>query len=225
MTMDVSFIGRNITIPDRFREYAEEKFDKVDKLSNRAQRLDVKVTKEAHARVADTAITVELTVVGRGKVIRAEAQAEDKFAAFDLAYGKFMERLRRARDKAKDHQARGRNNSVAEVTAAFPVVDTSTPLSEALRTQDEEPEEEFYDDVAPVQIRRKVFPAQPMSVTQAVDAMELVGHDFYLFVDADTNRPSAVYRRKGWSYGAISLDPDHPDAETIEEEVEYEASK
>ena len=87
MTMDVSFIGRNITIPDRFREYAEEKFDKVDKLSNRAQRLDVKVTKEAHARVADTAITVELTVVGRGKVIRAEAQAEDKFAAFDLAYG------------------------------------------------------------------------------------------------------------------------------------------
>ena len=64
-----------------------------------------------------------------------------------------------------------------------------------------------------------------MSVTQAVDAMELVGHDFYLFVDADTNRPSAVYRRKGWSYGAISLDPDHPDAETIEEEVEYEASK
>ena len=61
--MDVSFIGRNITIPDRFREYAEDKFDKVDKLSNRAQRLDVKVTKEAHARVADTAITVELTAV------------------------------------------------------------------------------------------------------------------------------------------------------------------
>lgn len=224
MTMDVSFIGRNITISDRFREYAEDKFDKVEQLSNRAQRLDIKVTKEAHARVASTAITVELTVVGRGKVIRAEAQAEDKFAAFDLAFGKFMERLRRARDKRKDHQARGRGNSVAEATASLPVVDTSVPLSEALKSEDDGQDTEFYDDVAPVQIRRKVFPAQPMTVTQAVDAMELVGHDFFLFVDAETNRPSAVYRRKGWSYGAISLDPDHPDAQVVEEEVAYQTN-
>ena len=62
----------------------------------------------------------------------------------------------------------------------------------------------------PVRIRQKAFPATPMSVDEAVDAMELVGHDFFLFQNAETGVPSVVYRRRGWSYGVIRLDESLP---------------
>ena len=67
---------------------------------------------------------------------------------------------------------------------------------------DSESEEEY----SPVVIREKVFPAEFMTVDEAVDRMELVGHPFFLFVDAKNDRPSVVYRRKGWDYGVIGLD-------------------
>jgi hypothetical protein len=59
---------------------------------------------------------------------------------------------------------------------------------------------------SPVLIRRKVFPAATLTLDDAVDNMELLGHDFYLFIDSETNTPSVVYRRRGWTYGVISLD-------------------
>lgn len=227
MTMDVNYVARNIAIPDRFREYAEEKFDKIEQLSTRAQRLEIKVVKEANHRHSEGNVTVELTVVGKGKVIRAEAKADDKFAAFDTAFGKLVERLRRLRDRRKDHH-RGRG-SVGQATATLPPADTGTLLvDQVLQAQQQQEEDQAaeQDDAqdAPVRIREKVFPATPMTADDAVDAMELIGHDFYLFVDAETQRPSAVYRRHGWSYGVISLDSDHPDAEPQEAERGYRAA-
>ena len=72
-------------------------------------------------------------------------------------------------------------------------------------------EEETEEDWSPVVIRKKVFAATPMTVDDALYRMELVGHDFYLFIDAETDRPSVVYRRKGWDYGVIGLDVDEPE--------------
>ncbi|NUL46363.1 ribosome-associated translation inhibitor RaiA [Cellulosimicrobium funkei] len=224
MTMDVSYVARNVSLPDRFRDYAQEKFSKIEQLSTRAQGLEIKVTKQTNHRHSDEKLTVELTVHGKGKVIRAEAQADDKFAAFDLAFGKLVERLRRLRDRQKDrHQKRV---SVADATAALPLVQPGQSLVEQVMAEQAAenhtaPEE---DGQVPVRIRKKVFPAKPVSVDDAVDAMELVGHDFYLFIDESTGRPSAVYRRKGWSYGVITLDADHPDAEVQEEDIDYRAA-
>ena len=76
------------------------------------------------------------------------------------------------------------------------------------------------DTPSPVEIRRKRFPAHEITVDEAVDQMELVGHDFFLFVDKDTQEPSAVYRRKGWEYGVISLSADGASGE---EKVAYQA--
>jgi hypothetical protein len=73
---------------------------------------------------------------------------------------------------------------------------------------------------SPVLIRRKVFPAASLSLDDAVDNMELVGHDFYLFVDKATNTPSVVYRRRGWTYGVITLDHEcEPGDRVIEEKI------
>jgi ribosomal subunit interface protein len=224
MTMDVSYVARNVSIPDRFRDYAQEKFSKIEQLSTRAQRLEIKVTKQSNHRHSDENLTVELTVHGKGKVIRAEAQADDKFAAFDLAFGKLLERLRRLRDRQKDRQQK--RVSVADATAVLPPVEPGQSLVDQVKAEQaaENGVHAEENGEAPVKIRKKVFPATPVSVDDAVDAMEMVGHDFYLFIDESTGRPSAVYRRKGWSYGVITLDADHPDAEVQEEDIDYRAA-
>ncbi|KNC19601.1 30S ribosomal protein S30 [Arthrobacter sp. RIT-PI-e] len=222
--MEFVISGRNQTISDRFREYATEKIDKVEQLGDKVQRIEARVTKEASARRADTSLTVELTVLCKGPVIRAEAQAADKFAAFDLAYGKLLERLRRARDRRKVHHGRHTPVAVGVATADLAPADPVQPLYLATTSQEPTPEPtdttdptdvDAYsspDDIpagdSPVLIRRKVFSGTPMTLDDAVDNMELVGHDFYLFVDSTTGAPSVVYRRQGWTYGVITLDTD-----------------
>ncbi|MGJ9373960.1 ribosome hibernation-promoting factor, HPF/YfiA family [Nesterenkonia sp. CF4.4] len=229
MTLQVNFTGRNIAIPSAFKEHVEGKLEKIEQLTDKGHRLEIKVSSENSHRRADTSMTVELTVIGRGKVIRSEAQAGDKFAAFEIALNKLTERLRRTLDKKKS-RAHASHNGAADVAAAMasvPPARTDRPLYEQVL------DAEAADDVPPtedeaessIKIRRKVFSAKPVSVDAAVDAMELVGHDFYLFVDAATGQPSAVYRRRGWTYGVISLDQNGSDEhEPVVEELAYQAS-
>ena len=215
--MEFMISGRNLTVSDRFREYADDKISKIASLGDKVQRVDAKVTKETKARQTAESLTVELTVLGRGPVIRAEASAADKFAAFDLAYNKLLERLRRARDRRKVHHGRHTPKSVTEATAALEPASPSEALyveaaqqQETQATAAEKSPYEVENDIpagdSPVLIRRKVFAASQLTLDDAVDNMELVGHDFYLFVDKETKAPSVVYRRDGWTYGVISLD-------------------
>jgi ribosomal subunit interface protein len=215
--MEFMISGRNLTVSDRFREYADDKISKIASLGDKVQRVDAKVTKETKARQTAESLTVELTVLGRGPVIRAEASAADKFAAFDLAYNKLLERLRRASDRRKVHHGRHTPKSVTEATAALEPASPSEPLyveaaqqQETQATAAERSPYEVENDIpagdSPVLIRRKVFAASQLTLDDAVDNMELVGHDFYLFVDKETKAPSVVYRRDGWTYGVISLD-------------------
>lgn len=224
--MEMTINGRNVSVTDRFREYVDEKVEKVDQLATKIQRLDIKVTKEQHARNAETALTVELTVVGRGPAIRAEAKAADKFAAFDTAFAKLLERLRKARDRRKIHHGRQTPKAVHEATSGLEPADSSIPLADATRQAqlDEEARlaaEASENGAPPIEIRRKVFPAESMTVDDAVDRMEMIGHPFYLFVDAETGAHSVVYSRNGkgnqqYSYGTITLDPDATDESTLE---------
>ncbi|GGL75010.1 ribosome hibernation-promoting factor, HPF/YfiA family [Glutamicibacter protophormiae] len=207
--MELNYSGRNITISDRFREYVDEKITKVDQLATKVQRIDVKVVKETHARNQSTALSVELTVVGRGPAIRAEARGADKFAAFDVAFAKLLERLRKARDKRKVHRGNHAPVAVHEATSALPVVPTDKSLVEetlAAQAAAEAAEAEENAEYSPVVIRRKSFPAEVMSVDDAVDRMELVGHPFYLFIDEATGEHAVVYGRTQYQYGVITLD-------------------
>jgi len=226
--MEFSISGRNLTISDRFRQYAEEKAGKIEQLVPKIQRLEARVSQESKARQADGSFRAEITVLGKGPVIRAEAAASDKVGAFDQAYAKLLERLRRAKDRKKVHHGRRRPTAVFEATAALPVVNGSEPMFADGESEEPAGPTASAEEVSPygtdeeipppgdspVVIRRKVFPAAAISVDDAVDNMELVGHDFYLFIDSATNAPAVVYRRRGWSYGVISLD-----SECTEEEA------
>ena len=210
--MELKISARNLTISERFREYATDRAGKVSQLAQRSEELNIKVTRHEHSRGA-TEDQVELTVYGPGHVLRAEARASDKFAAFDLAFGKLLERLRRHNDKQHDHRANGtnqRNMGLSELAAGdFAAIDLQPVDYQVLTGEvtELEPEASGPDmGDSPVIIRRKEFEAEPMSAEEALDRMELVGHDFYLFRDADSGKPSVVYRRKGWNYGVITLD-------------------
>ena len=198
--MDIVVVGRHAELPEKFRRHVEEKLVKVEQLAPRAQRIDVEVTHENNPRLAGIRERVELTVVDSGPVVRAEATADDRYAALDVATGRLLERLRRNRDRRKDH----RNH-----TPLTPVdVRPPAPVEEQLPTAAPAPGEavEHVLGDSPVVIREKVHQAEPMTVDDALYEMEMVGHDFYLFIDAETAQPSVAYRRHGWSYGVIKLD-------------------
>jgi ribosomal subunit interface protein len=207
--MELRISTRNLKISDRFREYVGDRAAKVEQLSHRPQELHIKVTRHEHNR-AGAEDQVELTVYEPGHVVRAEARAPEEFAAFDMAFGKLLERLRRYSDKKKVHRGGGHTNlGLSELSASdFATLDVKPAdyrvimgeVTELPATV--EPEE----GESPVVIRRKEFVAEPMTVTEALDHMELVGHDFYLFRDAETAQASVVYRRRGYSYGLISLE-------------------
>jgi len=214
--MELNIVGRNLGITDRFRAYATEKAEKVTHLTDRAISLDVKLSRHNEKNGNPGIDRVELTLVGKGPVVRAEADGSDKYAAFDVALGRLLERIRRAKDRRKVHRGGSRRpTSLREATeAGFSEVGVQAAAPEVLeqvRTGsipvvaevDATEEDEVY---SPVVIRRKVFASTPMGVDDALYFMELVGHDFYLFVDSETGRPSVVYRRKGWDYGLIGLD-------------------
>lgn len=205
--MELRISAKNLTVSDRFRQYATEKSGKVSQLSRGPQELHIKLTRHEH-RSAGVEDQVELTVYVPGNVVRAEARASDKFAAFDVAFGKLLERLRRDADKHKVHRGGGHKNlGVSELTAAdFAQIDLKPIDIEAPPIAQPEPKEVKPDyGKSPVVIRSKEFEAEQMTRDEAVTRMELVGHDFFLFIDSANSRPSVVYKRKGWSYGVIAL--------------------
>jgi ribosomal subunit interface protein len=188
--MDITITGRNVGVTDRFREYATEKAGKIDHLADKAIAFEVKVARHHETRGSSGDDRVELTLIGPGPLVRAESSGSDKYVAFDLAMAKLVERMRQSKDRKKVHRGKHRPVSLHEASAdGFSIVDI-TPASV-----------EVLERVATGEI-----PVQTVDAGDAVDHMELVGHDFFLFIDAETDRPSVVYRRKGWDYGVIGLE-------------------
>lgn len=206
--MDLNIRGRNVRITDRFEDYVGEKTDKIAQLLPKAQAFEVRVSRLSD-RSPQHGDRVEITLIGPGPVIRAESAATDKYSAFDMAYGRVLERVRRMKDKQKIHPGRGLTSLHEAAAEDFKNIDITPASAETIDAVasgeapvSQEPEQEDY---SPVVIRTKEFPGERMTVEQAVDRMELVGHDFFLFIDSENDRCSVVYRRKGWNYGVISL--------------------
>jgi ribosomal subunit interface protein len=230
--MDIVFKGRHTDVLERFRKHATVKLAKVEKLDHKAIRVDVEVTTEHNPRQSGRKERVELTITTRGPAIRAEAAAEDRFAALDLALAKLESRLRRACDRRKARhavppQARG-DDRPGTLADSEPAADGAVPVGSVpmsrqnpdTRDDSDTPEtdsaalaEPVLDNLVAVQVhgegplvvREKFHVACPMTIEQALFEMELIGHDFFLFTDASDGLPSVVYRRRGYQYGVLRL--------------------
>ncbi|MBY6060703.1 ribosome hibernation-promoting factor, HPF/YfiA family [Microbacterium esteraromaticum] len=215
--METSIVGVGVSISDRFRTVVEEKTARIQTLAPRAMRLEIKVTHRAYRNGRRPDETVELTLLGKGPVVRAEAIDPDKFTALDMALDKLAEQLRRAKEKRIDSRNQSRGPHFEKGSGALAGIDVqpaSVDVLQAVATGTV-PVAEEEEEYSPVVIRTKNFDAEWMTVEEAVDRMELVGHDFFLFVDVRTDHPSVVYRRKGWDYGVISLTTAAPPAEAL----------
>jgi ribosomal subunit interface protein len=201
--MDVVVKSRHCNLSDQFRSYVDEKITKLEKLNDRVIRVEVEVSAERNKRQHDQANRVEITLRTKGPVVRAEAAAEDKMAAFDLALDKLMAQLRKAADRKRVHRGHHSPRSLHDAAAELPfengAPDTNGSSVRTIAGMEVRGE-------GPMVVREKVHPAVPMSLDQALLEMELVGHDFYLYIDSEHMVPSVVYRRKAYDYGVIRLD-------------------
>ena len=207
--MDVVVKSRHCNMSDQFRTYVDEKITRLEKLNDRAIRVEVEVSAERNKRQHDQASRVEITLHTKGPVVRAEAAAEDKMAAFDMALDKLMAQLRKAADRKRVHRGHRAPRSLHEAAAELPLIDGPLIDSGAAETNGSSVRTVAGMEVrgeGPMVVREKVHPAVPMSLDQALLEMELVGHDFYLYIDSEQMAPSVVYRRKAYDYGVIRLD-------------------
>ncbi len=209
--MEVVVTGRHCELSDRFRSHAEEKLARLEKHDHRIIRVHVEVDCEANPRQHDRSTHVELTAFSKGPVIRAEAAADHEMGALDLALDKMAEQMRRASDRRRVHRGRRTPVSVGQALADVPLIEDHLPAAADDDTEDGVAREHRVGPIevtgdGPLVVREKSHPANPMTLDQALYEMELVGHDFYLFVDKESERPAVVYRRRGYDYGVIALD-------------------
>ena len=210
--MDIVVKGRNVEVPDHFRAHVAEKLAPSERLDGRVIRIDVELAHERNPRQSAQCQRVEITCASKGPVIRAEACAADFYAALDAAVLKLEARLRKAHDRRRVHHGSKNPPSVAEATAGLPAAldvqvgvngHSAETAHESVAVLDRA--EEDTDDTRTLIVRDKTHAAAPMTTPQALHEMELVGHDFFLFHDADSGQPSVVYRRHGYDYGVIRL--------------------
>ena len=204
--MEIVVTGRHVQVSERFRRHLDDKLAKVPQLAPRVQRLDVVVTHEANKRQAKACDRVEITCHVKGPVVRAEASADDEYGALDIAMDKLLERLRRDHDRRRVHRGRRAPESVAQATARLDAAALNDEANRIAASAGDDADLIDADGDSPIEVREKIHASMPMALDQALYEMELVGHDFYLFHDKDTDQASVVYRRRGWSYGVIHLD-------------------
>jgi ribosomal subunit interface protein len=195
--MDVVVHGRNVEVPEHFRIHVTEKLGKVERYDQKIIRADVELHHERNRRQNGSCQHVEITCRTRGPVVRSEACAEDFYKALDAASDRLERRFRQAADRRRVHHGRRTPTSLAAATAR-----SAGAVPEPPPTATEEDE---IDDGPGRIVREKEHPAKPMTVDDALYEMELVGHDFFLFHDKQSDKPCVVYRRHAYDYGLIRL--------------------
>lgn len=195
----VTIKGRNVEVPDHFATRIHTKLAKIEKISPAITRFDVVLLHEKNPRLAKASQRIEITLKGKPGVARAEAAEDTFYAALESAVAKLERQMRKARTRRQiSHSGHRRPQSVAEATAEL------APEAAPADVMDEYAD--GVDDQLPGQIvRRKEHDGTPMSVDEALEKMELVGHDFYLFRDTESGNATVVYRRHAFDYGLITL--------------------
>lgn len=182
MTLDVEIFGRNMEITERIQEYVEKKVSKLDRYLNNIEEARVDLAYVKTARSATDRQVAQITIRGKGYILRSEERADDIFSALDTALSKMQRQI--SRYKGKRHRGRGDGRTVADFI--------------------EESTEEDIDDMEPRIVRRKQFLLYPMDENEAIEQMSLLGHeDFFVFYNANTDGVNVLYKRRDGSYGLI----------------------
>lgn len=197
----VTITGRNVEIPEHFAERVKSKLAKIEKLDPTLTFFHVELQHERNPRREAASDRLQITATGKGHIARAEAKEDSFYAALETALAKMQRSLRKVKARRSIAQSGHRVPKSTSQIAAELAQEANKPADAPA-----DPYENQVHDVLPGQVvRRKEHSAKPISIDDALSEMELVGHDFYLFIDKETGRPSVVYRRHAYDYGLIAL--------------------
>lgn len=201
----VTITGRNVEVPEHFAERVNSKLAKIERLDPTLTFFHVELQHEPNPRRESESDRIQITATGKGHIARAEAKEDSFYAALETALAKMERSLRKVKARRSIARSGHRAPQGAGVVAAE-IVQEAEKAREAQSQYDVDPYADSVDEQVPGQVvRTKEHAAVPMSVDDALSEMELVGHDFYLFINEETQRPSVVYRRHAFDYGLISL--------------------
>ncbi|MHB8780540.1 MAG: ribosome hibernation-promoting factor, HPF/YfiA family [Candidatus Geothermincolia bacterium] len=172
--------GKNIEITSALRDYTEEKVGKVGRYFDRIIKTEVVLSVEKNPKISESQV-VEVTIHSAGPLIRAKESASDMYQAIDLVTDKLERRVKRMKAKVID---RAHGNSHRAAVAPAPV-------------------DEFEGEEEPRIVRTKSFNLKPMTPEEAALQMDLLGHSFYVFINAETGDGNVVYKRRDGNYGLI----------------------
>lgn len=198
--MDIVVTGRHCSISPELKELVTDRLASVERLRDRVIRVEVEFHASEGTKDPSDSVEVQLTLRSKGPVVRAEATANDKVAAFEQAYDRLKTQLRKAADRRKTHRGL-RAGAIPE----FQPPAESTPEADDSGVETQNVAGLVVTGDGPLVVREKEFDGSPLTLAQALDEMELVGHDFFLYQDAESGKPSVVYRRKAYNYGVIHL--------------------
>src|ERR1044071_858605 len=183
MAQKVEIVARNMRLADNLKDYIEKKTAKLDRHLQDIDEIRVEVSHVKSARSAADRQVAQITVHGKGFILRSEERADDIHAAFDVALEKVQRQIDRY--KGKHYHGRGDGRSAAEV------LEEDLPVDET-------------GELLPFIARRKKFIMLPMNEDEAVEQMRLLGHDtFFVFFNAEQNSIQVLYRRRNGTYGLI----------------------
>ena len=178
--MDLSIKGKNVEVTDRLNEYVEQKIGKLDRYLPAISAVWVELSTEG-ARAAQDRQVCQITVRANGTILRAEERSDDMFTSIDAVLDKMYRQIARYKGKRKN-----RWRGAAVTVEPLPL----------------EAEETFDEEISNI-VRTKRFRMTPMNPDEAVEQMELLGHDFFVFYDADEGQVNVIYRRKDGDYGLL----------------------
>jgi len=183
MANEVEILARNMRLTDNTREYVEKKAAKLDRYLQEIDEIRVELSHMKTARNANDRQVAQITLRGKGFILRTEERADDLHIAFDTALDKMQRQIERY--KGKHYRGRGDGRSAADV------VEEDWPVDET-------------GELLPLIVRRKKFVLMPMNEEEAVEQMRLLGHNnFFVFFNAEKNSIQVLYRRRNGSYGLI----------------------
>lgn len=184
MTVAVEITVRNLDLNDRLREYVTKKASKLDKYLDILEEAKVDLAYDKAARSSDDRQVAQLTVRGKGVMLRAEERTDDIYASIDAVMEKMYRQVERY--KGRHWRGRGDGRTAAEVASAPPGEDVDTERTIS---------------------RRKRFPLSPMDEAEAIEQMELLGHnDFFVFLNVGSNTVNVLYRRRDGTLGLIEAE-------------------
>ncbi len=180
MTLKIDVFTKDLDLTDKIHEYTTKKVSRLQRFLNEIGDCRVDLAYAKTARNAADRFIAQITIRGKGFILRSEERADGIFAAIDATVDKMTRQIERFKGKRWDHRTEGAAEEISEVV------------------------EEAAEEAAPLIVRRKSFTLTPMDEAEALEQLQLLGHeDFFVFFNANTNKINVLYKRRDGTYGLI----------------------